>query len=104
MERLSILEAEVYPDPIHMLPEIPLKYSASLIKGCLKGKNCLSIYKRRGNAKFWYRNREFWCKGYYVDITGKNVQKITEYVRNQLKEDAEQSQLTMDLDLFTGGI
>ena len=49
-----------------------------------------------------YRNREFWCRGYYVDTTGKNTQKITEYIRNQLKENAEQSQLTMDLDPFTG--
>lgn len=66
----------------------------------LKGKSSLAIYERC--AKFRYRNREFWCKGYYVDTTGKNTQKITEYIRNQLKEDAEQSQLTMDFDPFTG--
>ena len=44
----------------------------------------------------------FGVKGYYVDTTGKNTQKIAEYIRNQLKEDAEQSQLTMDFDPFTG--
>mgnify|MGYP006952258144 CR=1 FL=1 len=38
--------------------------------------------------------------GYYVDATGKNAQKIAEYIRNQLKEDEEDSQLTMDLDPF----
>ena len=70
--------------------------------GYLKGKSSLTIYERWGNAKFRYRNREFWCRGYYVDTTGKNTQKITEYIRNQLKEDAEQSQLTMELDPFTG--
>ena len=32
----------------------------------------------------------------------KVTQKIAEYIRNQLKEDAEQSQLTMDFDPFTG--
>ena len=69
--------------------------------GYLKGKSSLAIYERWGNAKFRYRNREFWCRGYYVDTAGKNTQKITEYIRNQLKEDAEQSQLTMDLDPFT---
>lgn len=41
-------------------------------------------------------------RGYYADTTGKNTQKIAEYIRNQLKEDAEQSQLTMDLASFTG--
>ena len=87
---------------VHMLLEIPPKFSVSSIMGYLKGKSSLTIYERWGNAKFRYRNREFWCRGYYVDTTGKNTQKITEYIRNQLKEDAEQSQLTMDLDPFTG--
>ena len=36
-----------------------------------------------------------------MDTTGKNTQKTALYIRNQLKEDAEQSQLTMDLDQFT---
>ena len=99
---IGIIEAEVCPDHIHMLLEIPPKYSVSSVMGYLKGKSSLSIYERWGNAKFRYRNREFWCRGYYVDTVGKNTQKITEYIRNQLKEDAGQSQLTMDFDPFTG--
>ena len=99
---VTIIEAEVCTDHVHMLLEIPPKFSVSSIMGYLKGKSSLTIYERWGNAKFRYRNREFWCRGYYVDTTGKNTQKITEYIRNQLKEDAEQSQLTMDLDPFTG--
>lgn len=102
MKGIGIIEAEVCPDHIHMLLEIPPKYSVSSIMGYLKRKSSLSIYERWENAKFRYRNREFWCKGYYVDTTGKNTQKIAEYIRNQLKEDAEQSQLTMDFDPFTG--
>ena len=93
---VGIIEAEVCSDHVHMLLEIPPKYSVSSVMGYLKGKSSLAIYERWGNAKFRYRNREFWCKGYYVDTTGKNTQKITEYIRNQLKEDAEQSQLTLD--------
>ena len=99
---IGIIEAEVCPDHIHMLLEIPPKYSVSSVMGYLKGKSSLAIYERWGNAKFRYRNREFWCRGYYVDTTGKNTQKITEYIQNQLKEDAEQSQLTMDFNPFTG--
>ena len=99
---IGIIEAEVCPDHIHMLLEIPPKYSVSSIMGYLKGKRSLQIYERWGNAKFRYRNREFWCKGYYVDTTGKNTHKIAEYIRNQLKEDAEASQLTFELDPFTG--
>ena len=25
------------------------------------------IYQKWGNMKFKYRNRQFWCRGYYVD-------------------------------------
>ena len=99
---INIIEAEVYSDHVHMLIEIPPKKSVSSIMGYLKGKSSLMIYDKWGNAKFRYRNREFWCRGYYVDTAGKNDKKITEYIKNQLKEDAESSQLTMELDPFTG--
>ncbi|MBR2137302.1 MAG: transposase, partial [Alphaproteobacteria bacterium] len=60
-------------------------------------------YEKWCNIKYQYRNREFWCKGYYVDTVGKNSEKITAYIRNQLKVDQEDEQLTMDLnDPFTG--
>ena len=49
-----------------------------------------------GNLKFKYRNREFWCKGYYVDAAGKNAVKIKEYIKNQLKEDELGEQLTFN--------
>ena len=48
-----------------------------------------------GNMKFAYRNREFWCKGYYVDTAGKNTKVIKEYIANQLKQDKETDQLTL---------
>ncbi|ETJ39919.1 hypothetical protein Q604_UNBC06189G0001, partial [human gut metagenome] len=25
------------------------------------------LYEQFGDLKFKYRNREFWCRGYYVD-------------------------------------
>ena len=95
---INIIEAEVCVDHIHMLLEIPPKYSVSSIMGYLKGKSSLLIYEKWGNMRYKYRNREFWCRGYYVDTTGKNTKKIAEYIKNQLKEDAESSQLTMDMD------
>ena len=61
------------------------------------------IYERWSTIKYQYRNREFWCNGYYVDTVGKNTEKITNYIKNQLKEDQIAEQLTMDLnDPFTG--
>jgi putative transposase len=103
-KQVTIVEAEVCPDHVHMLVEIPPKMSVSGFVGYLKGKSSLIIYQRWGNLKFKYRNREFWCRGYYVDTVGKNKAKIAEYIRNQLKEDEAIVQLTIDFDEdpFTG--
>ena len=63
------------------------------------------IYQKWGNMKFAYRNREFWCKGYYVDTVGKNTAAIKDYISNQLKRDREMDQLTLfdtANDPFTG--
>lgn len=102
-KEVIILEAEVCPDHIHMLVEIPPKYSVSSFMGYLKGKSSLAIYERWGNMKFKYRNRQFWCRGYYVDTAGKNAKKIQEYIRHQLDDDKMTDQLTLDFnDPFTG--
>ena len=57
-----------------------------------------------GSMKFAYRNREFWCKGYYVDTVGKNTAAIKDYIVNQLKKDKESEQLSIfdPRDPFTG--
>ena len=80
------------------------KYSVSGFMGYLKGKSSLMIFQKFGNMKFAYRNREFWCKGYYVDTVGKNTKAIREYIANQLKVDKELDQLSLfdPRDPFTG--
>ena len=99
---VNIIEAEVCVDHVHMLLEIPPKMSVSGFMGCLKGKSSLMIYEQWGNMKYKYRNREFWCRGYYVDTVGKNAKKIEEYIKNQLKEDEVNGQMTIfDFDPFT---
>ena len=94
---VNILEAEVCPDHVHMLVEIPPKYSVSQFMVYLKGKSSLMIYEKWGNMKYKYRNRQFWCRGYYVDTVGKNTKKIKQYIAHQLEEDKASDQLTLDL-------
>lgn len=102
-KEVTILEAEVCVDHIHMLVEIPPKMSVSSFMSYLKGKSSILIYNKWGNMKFKYRNRSFWCRGYYVDTVGKNTKKIQEYIKHQLDEDRTLDQLTLDLsDPFTG--
>ena len=61
------------------------------------------IYQRLGNLKYKYRNRSFWCRGYYVDTVGKNEVVIQKYIKEQLNEDRQAEQLSMDnIDPFTG--
>ena len=101
---VEIIEAEACPDHIHMLVSIPPKYSVSEFMGYLKGKSSLMIFDKFANRKYRYGNRQFWCRGYYVDTVGRNKKAIEEYIRNQLKEDKEYEQLTMKelFDPFTG--
>ena len=92
---VEIIEGEVCADHIHMLVSIPPKMSVSGFMGYLKGKSALLIFQKWGNMKFAYRNREFWCKGYYVDTAGKNTKAIKDYIANQLKHDQESDQLSI---------
>ena len=101
---VEIIEAETCPDHIHMLVSIPPKYSVSQFMGYLKGKSSLMIFDRHANLKYKYGNRQFWCKGYYVDTVGRNKKAIAEYIRNQLIEDKIPDQISLKeyMDPFTG--
>ena len=92
---IKILEAEMCPDHVHMLVEIPPKMAVSSFMGYLKGKSSTMLYEQFGELKYKYRNREFWCKGYYVDTVGKNESRIAEYISKQLEEDQLGEQLTI---------
>ncbi len=101
---VQIIEAECCKDHVHMLVQIPPKYSVAEIMGYLKGKSSLIIFDRHANLKYKYGNRHFWCRGYYVDTVGKNAKKIKEYIQNQLQEDQINDQLSLleYVDPFTG--
>lgn len=101
---VEILEANACPDHIHMLVSIPPKLSVSQFVGYLKGKSSLMIFDRHANLKYKYGNRQFWCKGYYVDTVGRNKEAIAKYIKDQLKDDIVGEQLSLKelIDLFTG--
>ena len=101
---VRIVEAEVCPDHIHMLVEIPPKIAVSSFMGYLKGKSSTMLYEQFGELKYKYRSREFWRKGYYVDTVGRNKKVIAEYIRNQFAEDKISDQISIKeyFDPFTG--
>ena len=87
-----------------MLVEIPLKVVVSSFMGYLNGKSSQMIYEKFPERKYKYGNREFWCRGYYVDTVGKYEGAIQEYIRNQLQEDIANDQISLKefTDPFTG--
>jgi putative transposase len=101
---VEIIEAEACPDHIHLLVAIPPKYSISQFMGYLKGKSALQIFDRHANLKHKYGNRQFWCRGYYVDTVGRNKKAIEEYIRNQLQDDIAGDGISLReyVDPFTG--
>ena len=103
-KEVRIVEADMCPDHVHMLVELPPSISVSSFVGYLKGKRTLMIFERHANLKYKFGNRHFWCRGYYVYTVGKNAKKIQEYIQNQLKEDYEYDQMKLReyIDPFTG--
>ena len=102
--KVEIIEAEACPDHIHMLVSIPPYMSVAQFMGTLKSKSALMIFDRHANLKYKYGNRNFWCRGYYVDTVGKNEKMIKDYIRNQLEEDYTNDQISLKefTDPFTG--
>lgn len=103
-KRITIIEAELCPDRIHMLIGIPPKMSVAGAIGYIKGKSTLLIFDRHADMKYKYGQRQFWCRGYYVDTVGKNTKAIQEYIANQLKDDklADDMSSKEYVDPFTG--
>ncbi len=101
---VELIEGQACPDHIHMLLEIPPKYSISEFMGQLKSKSTLMIFDRHANLKYKFGNRHFWAKGYFVDTVGKNEKRVREYIQNQLQEDKLYDQMSLKefIDPFTG--
>ena len=61
-------------------------------------------FDQQANIKYRNGNREYWCRGYYVDTVGRNKKVIAEYIRNQLEEEYTLDQMSIKeyTDPFTG--
>ena len=62
------------------------------------------IYEQFGEEKFKYRNRKFWCRGYYVDIVGKDAKKDSGIHQTSIYEEdkmGDQLRIPLSGDPFT---
>ena len=53
---VKIIEAEAFPDHVHLFLEIPPKMAVSSFMGYLKGKSTTLLYEQFGELKYKYRN------------------------------------------------
>ncbi len=81
------------PDHVHMLVNIPPKYSVAQFVGYLKGKSALMIFDRHVNLKYKFGNRHFGAEGYYVSTVGLNEATIKKYIQEQEKHDIAMDRL-----------
>lgn len=92
---VEIIEGHMMIDHVHLLLEIPPKYSVSQIMGYLKGKSALEIFDKHANLKYKYGNRHFWAEGYYVSTVGINETTVQKYIQDQEKMDIATDKLSV---------
>lgn len=92
---IEIIEGHMMIDHVHLLLEIPPKYSVSQIMGYLKGKSALEIFDKHANLKYKYGNRHFWAEGYYVSTVGINESTVKKYIQDQEKMDIATDKLSV---------
>ena len=90
-----IVEGHLCPDHVHMLIEIPPKYSVSQVVGYIKGKSAISIARNYMGRQKNFSGQSFWARGYYVSTVGRNENAIRQYIREQEVADKRLDQLEM---------
>lgn len=90
---IELIEGYAMTDHIHMLLQIPPKYSVANTVGFLKGKSAIKIFREYQQVKRNFTGRHFWARGYCVSTVGLEEKVVRDYIRNQEREEIRQEQL-----------
>ena len=93
-----LIERSVQDDHIHVLIEIPPKYSVSKVIGDIKANTSRLMRKQFG---YLARANEMWSIGYFVSTVGTNEKMIKNYIQNQEEQDKGRSEIVLE-DETTG--
>ena len=88
-ELVEVLELNVRPDHIHIVVDMPPKYSISEVMGYIKGKLSLRLFEKYEHLGRKYWGRHLWSRGYCVSTIGLDEDKICKYVKWQEQHDKE---------------
>ena len=87
-----VLECSVQSDHVHLMFEIPPKYSVSKIVGDIKSNTARLMRK-----KFEYlgNKNNVWSVGYFVSTVGMNEKVVREYIVKQEEQDKGRAELAL---------
>ena len=97
-----VLEGHMMIDHVHMLIEMPPKYSIAQVMGYIKGKSAIYIARKYGDRTKYFSGQHFWARGQIasaicVSTVGRNEEAVRKYIQNQEAEDVK---LDQNLGLF----
>ena len=79
----KILSGHLVQDHVHMLIEIPPKYSVAEVVGYMKGKSAIAVARQFGGKQRNFNGEKFWARGYAVSTVGFNIDEIKNYIVHQ---------------------
>ena len=91
----KILEGHLQPDHVHVLIEIPPKYSVSQVIGFIKGKSAIQIARTYLGQRKNFTGMHFWARGFFVSTVGADEETIRAYIQKQETEDKRLEQLSL---------
>lgn len=86
-DKIRVVEINIQVDHVHLILEIPPKYSVSETMGYLKGKIAISMYREFRKIKGMRWGRNIWSRGYCVSSVGLNETQIRKYVAWQQEQE-----------------
>jgi putative transposase len=90
-----IEEGHIMVDHVHILISIPPKLAVSSVVGYLKGKSAIHVARHVLKRERNYAGQSLWARGYFVDTTGRDTERIRRYIQQQDAEDRRLDQLEL---------
>ncbi len=92
---IEIVEYNVRIDHVHLIIDIPPKYSVATIVGKIKQNSSRKIRERFEWLDKVYKPGVFWSPGYFSSTVGLNEEEIQKYVRFQEMVDNQKYQIEL---------
>ena len=90
-----IEEGHIMSDHVHMLISVPPKLAVSSVVGYLKGQSAIHVARYTLKRERNYAGQSLWARGYFVDTTGRDTERIRRYIQEQDAEDRRLDQLEL---------